>query len=378
MRQDSGPTDDPPDAARSHAPDPEDGAVSGLSRREYVKLAGLGAVAASAGCLASSDRERPGRPGQLRYGYGGQAMLVTGLAASTMAVGPTPVARWTLDESSGTTATDAVGSADGTVRGDPVQGQPGIRGAGSYDFRPADGNYVEVPDAAALRPTSELSYGGWLRTTSGDTSQTLLQKANSLTGGAGYALDVQTDNSLRAHVAVDSGEASVNPFGVATHDGEWHHLFVTWDGEALVLYLDGSEVARDESQSGDIVHSERSLFLARGDNSWSSTYELAGSLDDVRVYDAALTAAEVADLFAGTADDGGDETPTETATPTPTETPTDTPTETPTPTPTDESEDDSAFAELGGGALSTLLLILALLLALLLALRSYRRYRQAP
>lgn len=63
---------------------------------------------------------------------------------------------WPLDESSGTTATDASGNArDGTITGSPALGVDGVtaddRTAISFT---AANKYVTIPDAAALRPTS--------------------------------------------------------------------------------------------------------------------------------------------------------------------------------------------------------------------------------
>jgi hypothetical protein len=237
---------------------------------------------------------------------------------------------------------DVAGGRDGTVRGSPAQGVPGVYGSTAFDFAGGDDNYVEVPDASGLRP-ARLSVGGWYRTDSGDTQQTLVQKADALFGDLGFGVEIQTGSSLRAHVAVDSGVARVNPFGLATQDGEWHHVCLTWDGEALRLYLDGQEVARDDSQSGDVDHTTRPLFVGCGDNGYTSYYAMEGRIDDVRLYDRPLTPSEVTAIVEGDTGDG--ETTTEEPTTTTTvEPPTTTTTETATPIPNDD------FGDAGYGA----------------------------
>jgi hypothetical protein len=279
---------------------------SGLSRREYMKLTGGASLAAAvAGCLSWRTNDDNGS-GFVRYGYGGApiAMSSRGMVDSPA---PTPDARWKLDETEGSTAADAVGSLDGTIHGSPILGASGIRGTGSFDFGESDSNYVVVPDSETIRPGGEISFGGWYRTESGASSQAIVQKADSLVGDCGYAVDVQTGNSLRAHLGVKSGAARINPWGVATHDGEWHHIMLTWDGDAFVCYLDGEEVARDESQSGSIRHSTNPLYVARGDNGWSATYGMDGAINDVRVYDTALAPSEVREIYDGTADSTDDE-----------------------------------------------------------------------
>ncbi|WP_197428433.1 LamG domain-containing protein [Halapricum sp. CBA1109] len=319
-----------------------------VSRRDVLKTTGVGLTAAAglAGCLGGDTAT-----GGMRLGYGGVPMEVqTGLpvgyfgATSTATLGTSSglVGYWPLD-GTGSVATDAVGGNDAAIRGTPQQGVPGVFDSGAYDFAGGDADYLAVADAGALRPP-KISVGGWFRTDSGATQQTLLQKADALFGASGYSLEVQTDRSLRAHVAVDSGVARVNPWGVPTTAGTWHHILLTWDGSSLALYLDGTEISRDDSQSGDIVHSDRPLFVGRGDNGYTTYYGMEGRLDDLRLYDRALSPEEVAAVAEGPPEEEElttteEPTPTTTTaepTPTTTEEPTPTTTEAATPIPNDE------------------------------------------
>ncbi|WP_336338322.1 LamG domain-containing protein [Haloarcula brevis] len=319
--------------------DPPPGDDADITRRELLKLTGIATVGAvsTAGCLGRSDIE------VAELGYGGvpwraSSAVPPGLTGANplSVVGPSDglVGHWPLDGSGGTVA-DVAGGNDGVVRGNPELGVPGVHGSTAVAFGPTADDYVEVAPASVLAP-AELSFAGWYRTTSGGAEQTVLQKADARYGDEGYAVDVQTPNSLRAHVGVESGRATVNPFGVATHDGAWHHVCCTWDGEAFVLYLDGEERDRDTAQSGAVVHSDRPLYVGYGDNGYASTYAMNGAVDDARVYDRALGSDEVAALYEGVGTQTETETPTvtDTPTPTPTPTPTETPTPIPTPTPT--------------------------------------------
>jgi cell division septation protein DedD len=312
-----------------------------VSRRDVLKTTGVGLTAAAglAGCLGGDTAT-----GVRRLGYGGVPMAVqAGLpvgyfGATSAAVFGTStglVGYWPLD-GTGSVATDAVGGNDAAIRGTPQQGVPGVFDSAAYDFAGGDGNYLAVADAGALRPP-RLSVGGWFRTGSAATQQTLLQKGDALFGASGYSLEVQTDRSLRAHVAVDSGVARVNPWGVPTTAGTWHHILLTWDGSSLVLYLDGTEISRDDSQSGDVVHSDRPLFVGRGDNGYTTYYGMEGRIDDLRLYDRALSPEGVTAVVEGPpeAEEPVSTTTTE-ATPTTTAEPTPTTTEEPTPTTTEE------------------------------------------
>jgi hypothetical protein len=221
------------------------------------------------------------------------------------------VARWAFAETGGTTVADSAGGNDGFVRGSPTLDTTGVFETSGITFGASADDYVEVPDAGSLTPTTALSFGAWYRTSSGENEQTIVQKADSRYGEAGYAIDVQTPNSIRAHLGVESGQATVNP-SVSTHDGEWHHVCCTWDGEAFVLYLDGEEVDRDTSQSGAVVPSGRSLYIGYGDNGYTSYYDMNGTVDDVRLYDVPLTADDVVALVEGATPEAPTPTPTDT------------------------------------------------------------------
>lgn len=261
----------------------------GMTRRTMLTLAGIAAV----GAPAAAGRRKATDDTGMAVGYGGVGLALASTLASDTTTGL--VGRWPLD-GTGPTATDAAGGNDGAVRGSPTQGVDGVFDTTAYAFGTSPDNYVEVADASALRPGA-LSVGGWYRTDSGANSQTVVQKADSRYGREGYAVDVQTPNSLRGHVAVESGQAAVNPFGLTTQDGAWHHVFMTWDGSDLVLYFDGDEVDRDSSQSGDVVHSGRPLYIGWGDNSYTTYYDMDGALDDIRLYDTGLSATQVTDIF---------------------------------------------------------------------------------
>jgi len=322
------------------APDSPQGEEEGddetldISRRSLLKATGAATIGPSAiaGCLGGGD------PEVYRVGYGGHLYRLDSgsdpALAAVAAFAPTDgglVGHWTLDGTDGS-ATDAAGDNDGAIRGSPRQGVSGVGGSRAYEFGSSADNYVEVTDADALGPTGAISFGGWYRTDSGKNGQTLVQKADRRYGEEGYAVDVQTPNSLRGHVAVESGRASVNPWGIDTNDGAWHHVLLTWDGAALVAYFDGEAVDRDDSQSGDVVHSDRPLYVGYGDNSYTTSYDMDGAIDDVRVYRRALSAEDVGTLYER-----------ETATATPTQTPAQTGSATATPVPNDE------FGERGYG-----------------------------
>src|SRR5690606_39718643 len=113
-------------------------------------------------------------------------------------------------------------------------------------------------------------------------------------------------------------------------DGTWLHLVGTYDGTRMRIYVNGVEQG---SKTGPESIGVNSLPLGIGAES-NATRATKGAVDGVRLYDPALSAAAVADLYAGAAETTPTPDPTPDPTPTPTPAPTPPPDPTPAPTPT--------------------------------------------
>jgi hypothetical protein len=69
----------------------------------------------------------------------------------------------------------------------------------------------------------------------------------------------------------------------------WSHLAATYDGETLRLYVNGTEIG-STSVSGPIPTSAGPLRIG-GNSIWGEWFK--GFIDDVRVYDVALTPGQI-------------------------------------------------------------------------------------
>jgi hypothetical protein len=82
--------------------------------------------------------------------------------------------------------------------------------------------------------------------------------------------------------------------------GPWRHIVVVSEGWATRLYIDGQEVAATYTWTGGQSSSQTILIGKEFENPmmpWASNF-FQGQIDEVRVYDRALSGAEVGDLFA--------------------------------------------------------------------------------
>ncbi|MEM7600048.1 MAG: LamG-like jellyroll fold domain-containing protein [Verrucomicrobiota bacterium] len=78
--------------------------------------------------------------------------------------------------------------------------------------------------------------------------------------------------------------------------GSWQHLAVTCDGEEWVFYYDGVEVSRQEipEDHTGFIADDRPFFI--GGDGHHEDRKYRGGLDDLRIYQRALSAAEVATI----------------------------------------------------------------------------------
>lgn len=77
----------------------------------------------------------------------------------------------------------------------------------------------------------------------------------------------------------------------------WHQLVITKYQTNLVFYMDGSAVGSGTTQPGQNVTSQQLNIGWNGTTTWHSGEHFYGVLDDVRIYNRALSASEVQQLY---------------------------------------------------------------------------------
>jgi len=205
-----------------------------------------------------------------------------------------PVGWWKFDEGSGTTANDssASGIHDGTISGD-VFWVEGKIGPFALEF---DGGKVLVADSAALRPQTEVSACAWVKysDTQDNSNRVVVKGADNKET---FAIEVGGDDEVGFYVRDVNG----NNFAVNEDiwQGEWVHLAGTFDGDTNTVkgYINGQVAdSRDDANfvTGGKTLSQDTNDLAMGNRSDANNRAFEGTVDDVRVYNYALTEAQVA------------------------------------------------------------------------------------
>ncbi len=194
------------------------------------------------------------------------------------------VAAYGFNETSGTTVSDSSGYGNNGTTTNTVWSTLGKNG-GAISFN-GSSSRVNIADSASLDLTSGMTLEAWVRpeTLSGwDTVILKEQSANLI-----YALYANTDtNRPSAHVYVGGDIDTRGPSQLAANT--WTHMASTYDGTTLKLFINGVQVS-SRAVGGNILTSSGALRI--GSNAvWGEYY--SGLIDDVRVYNRALSAAEI-------------------------------------------------------------------------------------
>lgn len=195
------------------------------------------------------------------------------------------VAAYAFNEGSGTVTSDRSGNGNtGTLSG-ATWTTAGHAGA-ALSFNGTT-NRVNVNNSASLGLTSGMTLEAWVYPTALSSWRTVILKEGS--GGLVFALyahdNVPTPAAYVRVGGVDVRVAGLSPLPLNT----WTHLATTYDGTTLRLYVNGGQVG-SQAASGAIQVSTGLLRLG-GNAVWGEW--LAGRIDDVRIYNRALTAAEI-------------------------------------------------------------------------------------
>jgi PKD repeat protein len=216
------------------------------------------------------------------------------------------VSFWRMDDTSGTTLTDAFGNSNATTVGGPGLGAPGAIAGDSDTAVSFDG----IDDAAtanlSLSSTTQVTVEFWMKWNAfqenDDLAMEFTPNFNSTAGG--FLIDPNApEEGGKFGVAIGNGTSRNNAYFTRPSAGKWHYYAFVLNSaapanEEVIPYVDGKAVAYTKTQSGTGAgaFANSSLnFMSRG----ASSLFGAGSLDEVALYNRALDATTIANHYAG-------------------------------------------------------------------------------
>jgi hypothetical protein len=197
-----------------------------------------------------------------------------------------PVAAYGFNEGTGSTVADVTGNGrTGTISGATWTSTGKFGAALSFD---GIDDWVTVADAAALDLTTSMTLEAWVFPTAVGSWRNVLMKERP--NGQSYSL-YSHDNARRPAGYLNLGQ----PADVGTNSNTglplnaWSHLAATYDGTTLRLFVNGAQVGT-KAVTGPIVTSTGALRVG-GNSIWGEYF--TGRIDEIRLYNRVLTAAEI-------------------------------------------------------------------------------------
>jgi prepilin-type N-terminal cleavage/methylation domain-containing protein len=205
---------------------------------------------------------------------------------------------WNFDEGSDTTANDTSGwENDGTLVNSPtwrcastdISYTPSGQGC-SLEFN-GSSNYVNIGDILDIG-VNDLTIETWIKplTISPAGNQYVVSKSNSSTTDGRYAVGMSTDGKARVVFDPGSGLAFNGNISLTT---SWNHIAAVYDrDDDLSVYVNGAYDVGESISAGNGINYDTSIPLIIGGYTSTSGF-FDGLIDEIRIYEAALTSAQV-------------------------------------------------------------------------------------
>jgi hypothetical protein len=180
---------------------------------------------------------------------------------------------------------------------------------GALDFDGVDDN-VQATITTLQQPTKAITMCGWVNVRNGVQAQKLFAlpwaTASIPAPFVSYCLNSGTDgSSLRAGAALAltgaGGDGLVRSRDTSAYNisaNTWNFIAATYDSVNFRVYLNGIERDTPIAATGDIRYNNVfTLTFGMNNPVNSASQDLDGQLDDIRIYNRALTAGEVSELW---------------------------------------------------------------------------------
>ncbi len=205
---------------------------------------------------------------------------------------PPPVAHWTFNERGAAPVIREVSGDEGMTMatGPGIARRRGVHGAG-LDLRGSHRLEARVPPLA--RELEGLTVSAWTKPTNLGGYCEIFRRE----GPSRILLSFQENGTILAFgLNVGGYEELDAPIELArVLDGTWHHCAATFDGQTMRVYLDGREIGSMAKPGRIAPEADIPAFLA----SCGDREHFQGAIDDVRIYDRGLSAADIGRLYQG-------------------------------------------------------------------------------
>jgi hypothetical protein len=175
----------------------------------------------------------------------------------------------------------------------------GISG-GAYSF---DGSNDYI-DAGTVVPNPYFTMSAWVKYDTNANWGVVVSRYNVYVAGS-YEMECRCDGTGNANclsILYPASGGGANTYGSSIQiGGKWTHIATTWDGTTLVTYINGISYASTNLSGVGVndagVDTLIGSMYVNGNPIDPTSEEVKGSIDEVRIYNRALSASEISGLY---------------------------------------------------------------------------------
>lgn len=183
---------------------------------------------------------------------------------------------------------------------------PGADGSSRTAFRSTGaGQYLEISGVQSLDSASDITLAFWILLQDAARLQYILSKWDTAYGNQAdgkFAVGTRY-SSLYIYLVDPDGVYHYQSYEGVIPIHEWTHVAIVFERGLLSVYKDGTIAGQENLAFNELRANSSPLFVmtakANTDNPWSY-YNVNGSLDGLRIYSRALSAAEIEAVYEGT------------------------------------------------------------------------------
>jgi len=189
---------------------------------------------------------------------------------------------------------------NGTVNGATLVADRNGNANSAYSFNGTN-SYIDVPNSASLAFSSNvISISFWAKVNSVNSSgfNNIMISKQAGSGNTQQGFDVAESTTQSIYLAVSNGGGNFGgPSVTSVPLSQWHHFIYVYNNGTSTSYYDGVQVANTTGQTATI--GANTLDLLFGQANWSNINAINydGILDDMGIWDRALTQTEVTQIY---------------------------------------------------------------------------------
>ncbi len=197
---------------------------------------------------------------------------------------------YNLDSCFGNTAVDSQSSHNGTLTNGPIWAE-----GKSYQGLHFDGvdDYIDVSNGGGINLGTSHTISAWVNFDNLSNPAQNVLFGETASPNAQYALWFRNEGDIYYRAGTDWARWQLSGADILT-TGTWYHFVVTRNGTTVTLYINGvSKGDRTFTDNDDLVIN----YIGKENNTATTQYNFAGTMDEIKFYKGALSQTEVLALF---------------------------------------------------------------------------------